>query len=54
MRIGTGGILLPYCAPFKVAELIALLDGALPPDHPYAEVALQPDVATAYGAFVEA
>ena len=52
IRIGTGGILLPYCAPFKVAELIALLDGALPPDHPYAEVALQPDVATAYGAFV--
>ena len=99
IRIGTGGILLPYYAPFKVAEqfrmlealfpgridlgigrapggdmktaravsgwttggqydaaerfsqqvaeLIALLDGALPPDHPYTEVALQPDVATA-------
>ena len=99
IRIGTGGILLPYYAPFKVAEqfrmlealfpgridlgigrapggdmkaaravsgwttggqydsaerfaeqvaeLIALLDGALPPDHPYAEVALQPNVATA-------
>ena len=99
IRIGTGGILLPYYAPFKVAEqfrmlealfpgrmdlgigrapggdlktaravsgwttggqydaaerfaqqvaeLIALLDGVLPPDHPYAEVALQPDVATA-------
>lgn len=99
IRIGTGGILLPYYAPFKVseqfrmlealfpgridlgigrapggdlktaraisgwttggqydgaerfaqqvAELIALLDGALPPDHPYAEVTLQPDVPTA-------
>ena len=99
IRIGTGGILLPYYAPFKVAEqfrmlevlfpgridlgigrapggdmktaravsgwttggqydgaerfaqqvaeLIALLDGELPPDHPYAEVALQPDVAAA-------
>ncbi len=99
IRIGTGGILLPYYAPFKVAEqfrmlealfpgridlgigrapggdmktaravsgwttggqydgaerfaqqvaeLIALLDGALPPDHPYAEIALQPDVPTA-------
>lgn len=99
IRIGTGGILLPYYAPFKVAEqfrmlealfpgridlgvgrapggdlktaravsgwttggqydaaerftqqvaeLIALLDGVLPPDHPYADVALQPEVATA-------
>jgi len=99
IRIGTGGILLPYYAPFKVAEqfrmletlfpnrmdlgvgrapggdlktaravsgwttggqydaaerfaqqvteLVGLLDGALPPDHPYAEVALQPDGATA-------
>ena len=99
IRIGTGGILLPYYAPFKVAEqfrmletlfpgridlgigrapggdlktaravsgwttggqydgaarfaqqvaeLIALLDGTLPPDHPYAGVTLQPDAATA-------
>lgn len=99
IRIGTGGILLPYYAPFKVAEqfrmletlfpgrldlgigrapggdlktaravsgwttggaydgaerfaeqvaeLIALLDGALPPEHPYADVALQPDAPTA-------
>ncbi len=99
IRIGTGGILLPYYAPFKVAEqfrmlealfpgrmdlgigrapggdlktaravsgwttggaynggehfadqvaeLIALLDAALPPEHPYADVPLQPAGATA-------
>ena len=99
IRIGTGGILLPYYAPFKVAEqfrmlealfpgridlgigrapggdlktaravsgwttggqydgaerfaeqvaeLIALLDSALSPEHAYAEVVLQPEVATA-------
>ena len=99
IRIGTGGILLPYYSPFKVAEqfrmleamfpgridlgvgrapggdmrtaravmgsttggsynaaeffprqvmeLVALLDGALPPDHPHADVVLQPQVETA-------
>jgi luciferase family oxidoreductase group 1 len=99
IRIGTGGILLPYYSPFKVAEqfrmlealfpgridlgigrapggdmktaravmgsttggsynaaeffpqqvaeLVALLEGALPPDHPHAEVALQPQIASA-------
>lgn len=99
MRIGTGGVLLPYYPPFKVAEqfrmletlfpgridlglgrapggdlktaralsgsttgggysggehfpqqvmeLVALLEGALPPDHPHAEVALQPAGETA-------
>jgi len=99
IRIGTGGILLPYYAPFKVAEqfsmleglfpgridlgigrapggdmktaralsgsttggsynaaeffpqqvmeLVALLDGTLRPDHPHAEVVLQPQVDTA-------
>ena len=99
IRIGTGGILLPYYSPFKVAEqfrmlealfpgridlglgrapggdmktaqavmgsttggsynaaeyfpqqvmeLVALLDGVLPPDHPHADVVLQPDVGSA-------
>jgi len=99
IRIGTGGILLPYYAPFKVAEqfsmlealfpgridlgigrapggdmktaralsgsttggsynaaehfpqqvmeLVALLDGNLRPDHPHAEVVLQPQIDTA-------
>ena len=99
MRVGTGGILLPYYTPFKVAEqfrmlealfpgridlglgrapggdmktaralsgsttggsynagehfasqvmeLVALLEGALPVDHPHAEVPLQPEIDTA-------
>lgn len=99
IRIGSGGILLPYYPPFKVAEqfrmletlfpgridlglgrapggdmktaralsgsttggsynaaeyfpqqvmeLVALLEGNLPPDHPHADVALQPATATA-------
>jgi luciferase family oxidoreductase group 1 len=99
IRFGTGGILLPYYAPFKVAEqfrmlealfpgrldlgigrapggdmrtaqavmgsttggsynsaeyfpqqvmeLIGLLDGVMPPDHPHAEVVLQPQGDTA-------
>jgi len=99
IRIGTGGILLPYYSPFKVAEqfrmlealfpgrldlgigrapggdmrtaqavmgsttggsynaaeffpqqvmeLIALLDGVMPKDHPHAEVVLQPHCETA-------
>ena len=99
IRIGTGGILLPYYSPFKIAEqfrmlealfpgridlgigrapggdmqtaraivgsttggsyngaeffaqqvmeLVALLDGSLPAEHPHAEVALQPQVGTA-------
>jgi luciferase family oxidoreductase group 1 len=99
IRIGTGGILLPYYSPFKVAEqfrmlealfpgrldlgigrapggdmrtaqavmgsttggsynaaeyfpqqvmeLIGLLDGVMPPDHPHAQVVLQPQGQTA-------
>ena len=99
IRIGTGGILLPYYSPFKVAEqfrmletlfpgridlgigrapggdmrtaqavmgsttggsynaaeffpqqvmeLIGLLDGVMPDDHPHAEVVLQPQCETA-------
>ena len=99
IRIGSGGILLPYYAPFKLAEqfrklealfpgridmgigrapggdmrtaqaitgsttggsynaaeffaqqvmeLVALLEGSLPADHPYAEVTLQPQITTA-------
>jgi luciferase family oxidoreductase group 1 len=99
IRFGTGGILLPYYSPFKVAEqfrmlealfpgrldlgvgrapggdmrtaqavmgsttggsynaaeyfpqqvmeLIGLLDGVMPPDHPHAEVVLQPQGETA-------
>lgn len=99
IRIGSGGILLPYYPPFKVAEqfrmlealfpgridlglgrapggdmptaraitgsttggsynaaeffaqqvmeLVALLEGSLPAEHPYAEVTLQPQVMTA-------
>ena len=95
IRIGTGGILLPYYSPYKVAEqfrmlealfpgridlglgrapggdmqtaraitgsttggtyhgaeqvmeLVALLEGTLPAEHPYAEVALQPQITSA-------
>ena len=95
LRVGTGGILLPYYSPFKVAEqfrmlealypgrmdlgigrapggdratalamgegrypgaehfaeqvqyLVAYLDNALPPDHPFAEVKVMPEVPTA-------
>jgi luciferase family oxidoreductase group 1 len=102
IRLGTGGIMLPYYAPFKVAEqfrmlsalypgridlgvgrapggdmgtaqavigstlgrhydggeqfpqavaeLIALLDDALPPDHPYEQVKLQPEADAASAA----
>jgi luciferase family oxidoreductase group 1 len=94
IRVGTGGIMLPYYSPFKVAEqfrmlealypgrmdlgigrapagdrttalamgegrypgaehfpeqvqyLVAYLDDALPPDHPFAEVKVMPEVLT--------
>jgi len=46
IRLGSGGIMLPYYSPFKVADLIALFDGTVPEGHLAHGVLLQPQVET--------